>query len=128
MGHIRDGIYEGARDAVRFFSTLDWGQLERLRSIFEETAAQAEPSVDEVVRKVEAEVPEAAEGVRALLAQGGTPLATWVLLILTALLLVQGCLKEEAAPPTAPQKIEQIVELTVVDVERRQGTVASQRP
>jgi hypothetical protein len=107
VGHIPDGRYEAVEGAVRYLAdpTMTIGDLEKLRNIFER-AQQKNASAVEVADAINEQVPRAA-GLGALLQDAALPLAAWLTVILTALMLLLQLRSQE--PSLSPDQIDNIV-------------------
>lgn len=109
-GLIPDGLYEVTNTLVRRLSDVRVDDLVRLRDILRESQQKPRVAPDEVVDQIEQAVP-AVSGLRALLSQGGTPLATWItLLLMIVTMLLDRCEADDEKEALSEDQVEQIVQ------------------
>jgi len=115
-----------AREIAREVAAQTDEDLERLREVFED-AAETRASPAELAERLNQHVPHASK-LAPLLQQGSVPLATWLLVVLTIIMLVLQFRAEQRDNPVTPEQIQQIVDDAVHKVEHEAGDEPEPEP
>lgn len=111
---------QSARHAVETLADpeVTTEDLRRLSAVLIDARDRAAP-LPEVTAAIEGEVPRAAR-LAPLLQQGGEPLATWIRVILAAIMLILALREGEPAPPAlTPDQLQEIVERAISESRKR---------
>jgi hypothetical protein len=89
--------------------------LRRLEEVLENAIASNVSTV-ELTLTIQRDVPRAAP-VAALLQQGGTPLATWIAVVLAAITLLLSIREQHPEPTITPEQIREITNRAILEAE-----------
>lgn len=120
-----------ARSAVESLADpkVTTDDLRRLEGLLEQAIANNVSRVD-VSMTIRRDVPRASP-VAALLQQGGTPLATWLSVLLAAVTLLLALRERHPEPTITPEQIQKITDRAIEEARKRQkepGTPPSGAP
>jgi hypothetical protein len=109
---------QNTRAVARELAAQSDEDLTRLRAVVTD-AVESGASPAEFAERVNRDVPRASR-ITPLLEQGGTPIATWLLVLLAIVTLVLQLRAEHPTKPPTPEQIEQIVQRVVQEVNEQE--------